>query len=313
MQILPCSHPKNLIQQIEPTKELLKHMDTRHPAVLESEGIRPADYHDGMVFRSAIESIRGTFAATTSPRTAFTNGILERMRQADLLRDWQAIGGRGRCDYSVMLLSGKKEVRVAIESKGGEGNSFNIGDRPNWSDEYVIWGHLDGAIVNQPAHGAASNLFTRLSAEIIANGKTVDAYVVLDRFCGTKIRPCPKMPKDSVGRLIPPPCVFLLPRGLPTAANPAPRRARLNEVPFINNMLALSGVPESEFSCHVKTVSIEVFKQQITRLDGSYKSVPIRRVTVYQGDTVLETKDMTITRGDKILEDSPTLRDKPAS
>jgi hypothetical protein len=312
MAILPCSHPENLIQQIEPTKELLKHMDARHPAVLESEGITPADYHDGMVFRSAIESIRGTFAATTSPRTAFTNGILERMRQANLVSNWQPIGGRGRCDYSVMLTSGKKEIRVAIESKGGEGNSFNIGDRPNWSDEYIIWGHLDGAIVNQPAHGAASNLFTRLSAEIIANGKTVDAYVVLDRFCGTKIRPCPKMPKDSVGRVIPPPCVFLLPRGIPTAANPSPRRARLNEVSFINNMLALSGVPESQFARHVKTVTIEVFKQQVVKRDGLYKSVPIRRVTVYQGDTVLETKDMTITRGDKILEDSPTLRDKPA-
>jgi hypothetical protein len=265
-----------------------------------------------MVFRSAVESIRGTFAATTSPRTAFTNGILERMRQADLLQSWQAIGGRGRCDYSVVLTSDKKDFRVAIESKGGEGNSFNIGDRPNWSDEYIIWGHLDGAIVNQPAHGAASNLFTRLTPEIIANGKKVDAYVVLDRFCGTRIRPCPKMPPDSVGTM-PPPCVFLLPRGIPSAKTRSPRLARLDEVQFINQLLALFNVKDADRTHHVKQVSIEVFRQRDRGGKNSYKDIPMRRVTVYQGDTELESHESRITRGETILTDMPLLRDRERS
>ena len=56
------------MRQIAPTKDLLSSLDTKHPDILRAEGIVPADYHGSMVFRSAIESIRGTFAATTSPR-----------------------------------------------------------------------------------------------------------------------------------------------------------------------------------------------------------------------------------------------------
>ena len=60
------------MRQIAPTKDLLTKLDTKHPDILRAEGIVPADYHGSMVFRSAVESIRGTFAATTSPRAQFT-------------------------------------------------------------------------------------------------------------------------------------------------------------------------------------------------------------------------------------------------
>jgi len=310
--ILPCSHPARLISQIEPTKELLLHLDTKHPAILKSEGVSPTDYHDGMVFRSAVESIRGTFAATTSPRLAFTARILDQMKQAALMEDWQAIGGKGRCDYSVRMKTAARDLRVAIESKGGEGNSFNIGDRPNWSDEYVIWGHLDGAIVHQPAHGAASNLFTRLSAEIVANGKHVDAYVVLDRFCGTRIRPCPKMPENSVGQ-VPPPCVFLLPRGVPTADEPEPPLAKESDVQFVNAMMTLFGVKAKDRARHIRRVGIEIYRLEDRKGSRFYRSVPMRKVVVYQGQEVLEAREMRITRGEHIFSDAPKLRDGPRS
>jgi len=308
MPILPCRHPEKLMRQIAPTRDLLTKLDTKHPDILRAEGIVPADYHGSMVFRSAIESIRGTLAATTSPRSQFTNAILARMKDAGLLTDWQSIGGRGRCDYNLVLPKGRGDWHVAVESKGGEGNSFNIGDRPNWADEYVIWGHLDGSIVNQPDYGASANLFTRLSAEIVANGKQVDAYVVWDRFCGTSIRPCPKMPGDGIGQ-IPPPCVFLLPRGVPTADEPSPRLARLDEVRLITAMLNLTGAKEAAWDVHVKRVGIEVYRKDSTQ----YKTVPMRRVTVYQGETVLEQKDIKITRGEHIFRDAPRLRDGPIS
>ncbi|MBM3332530.1 hypothetical protein FJY68_11905 [candidate division WOR-3 bacterium] len=308
MPILACKHPDQLMVQIEPTKALLANLDKSHPDILRAEGIVPADYHGSMVFRSAIESIRGTFAATTTPRAQFTNAILARMKEAGLLKDWQPIGGRGRCDYSLVLPKGRGDWHVAVESKGGEGNSFNIGDRPNWANEYIIWGHLDGAIVNQPDYGASANLFTRLSAEIVANGKTVDAYVVWDRFCGTSIRPCPKMPGNGIGK-IPPPCVFLLPRGIPTADEPRPRLARLDEVRFIKALLDMFGLKEAVWDVHVKRVGIEVYRKDSTE----YRSVPMRRVIVYQGETALEQKDIKITRGEHIFRDAPRLHDGPSS
>ncbi len=306
MPILPCSHPDELVRQIEPTKELLRKLDAEHPDLLEARGITPADYHGRLVFRSAVESIRGTFAATTSPRAGFTNGILEGLKKARAIGEWQSIGGRGRCDYNVLIASKPKGLKIAIESKGGEGNSFNIGDRPIWADEYVIWGHLDGAIVHQPSHGAESNLFTRLSAEIVANGKKVDAYIVLDRFCGTPIRPCPKMPDPASGR-IPPPCVFLLPRGVPSAAEPTPRRAKPTDVRFVNKMLAYFGVKPKDRGLHIRTVGIEVFRRASKK--KSYNAVPVRKVTVYQGRTVLESRELKITRGRDILRDVPLLRE----
>ena len=59
------------MRQIAATRDLLTNLDTKHPDILRAEGIVPADYHGSMVFRAAVESIRGTFAATTSPRAQF--------------------------------------------------------------------------------------------------------------------------------------------------------------------------------------------------------------------------------------------------
>jgi hypothetical protein len=59
----------------------------------------------------------------------------------------------------------------------------------------------------------------------------------------------------------------------------------------------------------VKRVGIEVYRKDSTQ----YKTGPMRRVTVYQGDAVLEQKDIKITRGEHIFHDAPRLRDKPGS
>jgi len=116
------------------------------------------------------------------------------------------------------------------------------------------------------------------------------------------------MPGDGIGQ-VPPPCVFLLPRGVPTADEPSPRLARLDEVKFIKAMLDLAGAKEAEWNIHVKRVGIEVYRKD----SAQYKTVPMRRVTVYQGDTVLEQKDIKITRGEHIFRDAPRLRDGPSS
>jgi hypothetical protein len=111
------------------------------------------------------------------------------------------------------------------------------------------------------------------------------------------------MPGDGVGQ-IPPPCVFLLPRGVPTADEPSPRLARLDEVRFITAMLNLTGTKEAAWDVHVKRVGIEIYRKDSTQ----YKSVPMRRVTVYQGDTVLEQKDIKITRGEHVFRGATPAR-----
>ena len=69
MDILPCKHDQSAVEQISPTIDLLKNLDTKYPQVLISENIVPEDYHDKKVFRSAIETIRGQFIASSGTGT----------------------------------------------------------------------------------------------------------------------------------------------------------------------------------------------------------------------------------------------------
>jgi len=59
--ILPCKHEERVTKQVRPAINLLSNLDSLHPDVLEQHGIEPDDYKGGLVFRSAIESIRGSF------------------------------------------------------------------------------------------------------------------------------------------------------------------------------------------------------------------------------------------------------------
>lgn len=63
---LPCEHRLQTIDQIPRTVDLLRRMDELHPDVLKGHGIEPTDYHGGLVFRSAVESIRGSYAASST-------------------------------------------------------------------------------------------------------------------------------------------------------------------------------------------------------------------------------------------------------
>ena len=64
--LFSCKNEERLTKQVQPTINLLTHMDELHPDVLLQHEIQPADYHKGLVFRSAIESIRGTFIASST-------------------------------------------------------------------------------------------------------------------------------------------------------------------------------------------------------------------------------------------------------
>jgi hypothetical protein len=61
-----------------------------------------------------------------------------------------------RWDFTALLDS--NPIReVAIEVKGGEGNSLNISNRPEHVMEFIIWCHLDGSLKHSPGRGTADN------------------------------------------------------------------------------------------------------------------------------------------------------------
>jgi hypothetical protein len=220
--ILPCKHENQVTSQVKPAIDLLNNMDVDHPDILVEHHIQPSDYKNGLVFRSAIESIRGTFiASSTTGREGLISEVLQNLLQNGRIAEYEQTGSSKRYDF-IVALQRNPDYIVALEVKGGEGNSINISDRPLWAKEFCVWCHLDGAIVNHPAHGAHS-ILNRLTNELIRRHKSVDALFFKDILCGTRTRPCPKYPgqENKIG-LHGAPDVFLFPQRIPSLDDPEP-------------------------------------------------------------------------------------------
>jgi hypothetical protein len=281
--LLPCQNDPSATNQILPAIELLRNLDREHPDVLKVHGMEPGDYHSKLVFRSAIESIRGTYIASSlTQRHGMVEAVLKTMKQTNLIADYQVRGTNQRFDFQVMLTTKPREM-VALEIKGGEGNSINISERPLWANEFIIWCHLDGAIVNQPSHGAASIIFNRIENEMIKRGKHVDVVVFKDARCHTPLRPCPKYGNNS-----PPtdlgvaPDIFLMPNVLPTEDNPEPDPHDLNTTRLPAKILTAHGVAPQNFDEHIWQVTITLVKNKEGRTS--------RETKVYHKGKLLEQR-----------------------
>lgn len=258
---LPCKHEEPVTKQVQPTIHLLTDMDELHPDILLQHEIQPADYKSGLVFRSAIESIRGTFiASSTSGREGLVRDVLENLRQRNCIVDFAQIGSRARHDFTVTL-ERDPDYFAALEVKGGEGNSINISERPLWAREFGVWSHLDGAIVNQPAHGAHS-IINRLTNELVRRRKQVDVLFFKDVLCGTRTRPCPKYPgrEEKIG-LEAAPDVFLFPQRVPSLDDPEPPVHTLDGLRLPRLLLELFGVGPTSHDRHVWRVHVRVVQR----------------------------------------------------
>jgi hypothetical protein len=279
--LLPCQNDPGATAQVTPAIDLLRNLDNKHPDVLKAHGVEPADYHSKLVFRSAVESIRGTYIASSlTQRQGLVATVLETMKQANLITAYQLQGAAQRFDFQVMLASQPKEM-VALEVKGGEGNSINISERPLWANEFILWCHLDGAIVNQPSHGAAAIIFNRVENEMVKRGKHVDVVVFKDARCNTPLRPCPKYKNKSPNTVLGvAPDIFLMPRVVPTEDTPEPEPHDLNTTRLPAKILAAHGVVPDDFDEHIWQVTIRLVKNG--------KGRTLRETKVYHKGKLLE-------------------------
>ena len=253
---LPCRHQQNVTQQVQPTIDLLGNLDLWHPDVLTQHSINPIDYKSGLVFRSAIESIRGTFiASSTTRREGLIRDLLENLIQRAAIANFEQLTNSRRYDFTIAF-NGHPQAFAALEVKGGEGNSVNLSERPIWAREFAVWCHLDGAIVNQPSKGAHS-IVSRLTSELVRRHKLVDVLFFKDILCGTRARPCPKYPgeEDSIG-LRAAPDIFLFPSAIPTTDNPAPDVHSLDSLTLPRLFLDLFDVPRDQQYKHVWEVHV---------------------------------------------------------
>lgn len=285
MNILPCHHDDSAARQIEPTVNLLKNLDTKYPQVLLAENIVPEDYHAKKIFRSAVETIRGQYIASSiTARHAMIRWVLEGIKNRGEIADFEHTGGTKRYDFEV-LFSLEPRTGGAIEVKGGEGNSVNISDRPIWAEEFLLWCHLDGAITNQPSHGAYSIIFNRLTSELVKRHKLVDALIIRDALCGTTLRPCPKHRKGIKPEQVAPD-IFLFPQRVPTPSDPRPPVHSLDTLRLPRMILDFFGVKASDYGRHLWEVHVELFSKMTKQ--GERAS---RRTTVYHQGRKLEERE----------------------
>lgn len=254
--VLPCIHKERITRQVRPTIDLLTNLDEWHPDVLLQHNIAPKDYKGALVFRSAIESIRGTFIdSSTVGREGFVRGILEELTTLRRIASYEHSGNRNRHDFTVAVTR-DPDYFAAIEVKGGEGNSINISERPLWAREFGVWCHLDGAIINSPAHGAKA-IIGRLTNELVSRRKHVDVLFFRDVLCGTSVRPCPKYPirpGDKGTRIAPD--VFLFPQRIPQESDPEPPVHTLETLKLPRLVLEMFGVPRDQEAAHIWQVHV---------------------------------------------------------
>lgn len=271
--VLPCQHDQSAVAQIEPAVNLLKNLDTKYPQVLTAENIYPQDYHGKKVFRSAVETIRGEYiSSSVKSRHALVAGVLEGLKRRQGIASFEHTGGRKRYDFEV-LFSLEPRVAAALEVKGGEGNSINISERPLWATEFLVWCHLDGAITNQPSHGAYAIIFNRITSELVKRHKLVDAVLFRDALCGSPLRPCPKHRRDVKPERLAPD-IFLLPQRVPSLDDPDPPVHSLDTLRLPRMILEFFGVKPRNHSDHIWEVHVSIRKTELReRLR--------RRTTVY--------------------------------
>jgi hypothetical protein len=263
---LPCANNEKVVAQVRPTIRLLSNLDKLHPEVLHQHDIEPVDYHEGLVFRSAIESIRGSFIASSTPaREQLVGRVLEMLKQANDVADYRRSGTRERYDFEIAVTR-EPDYFAVIEVKGGEGNSVNISERPLSAREFAVWCHLDGAVTNHPAHGAHA-IVNRLTNDLVRRDKQVDVIFFKDVLCGTRARPCPKYPgRETTIALGTAPDVFLLPTQRPTRFLPRPPVHSMTTLRLPATILRAFGVRDEHFHEHVWEVHVELIESRDKRL-----------------------------------------------
>ena len=223
------------------------------------------------IFHSAVERIRGQRSASMKEKRDFMANVLDFMKQRKAIADWEYKGTAERFDYVIEAADGKT---IVVETKGClDGNNTNIFQRPPNADEFYIWSLCQNS-ASDPRKNAWSGIHTRLSAEIVAKKELINGVIIWDMLCGTIGRPCPKLVANkkratTVGKLlVPPPCIYVLPKTLPDPRNnPSPDPWQPERLSFVRALFDALPCEKND------VVQVRIS----TRMDGA----DIQRQTTY--------------------------------
>jgi len=266
---------------VDGLKRILTNLPSRVPTLLGDLKIPPTDFD--LYFNAAIQSIRGTSAATTKQKRGFLESLLNLLGESKTIRNWEFVGTKGRQDYKVVLLNDRL---VCVEAKGcPDGNNMNIWERPAWADEFIVWSQCPMSLEKQPGEGVWSGIATRLLTKMAVERQQVDAFVFYDARCGSQQRRCWKQygllgvrttATDIVGQddrnWLPPPCIYLFPRTIPNPrTNRRPPLHSFETCQFATTLLRGFKVPRSAWPQYTHWATIEL-RQDVKAI---YKRIEI--------------------------------------
>ena len=281
MSVIPCEQDPRLRAEIERFAEVLK----TQAHTLGTHGLDEASFYDSPIFRGAIEKVRGEYSATMRGKREFVQHVLNHVEDRGLIKGWDRTRPKARNDYYVQLNSGRLAV---IDLKGClDGENTNKFERPAEADEFITWSLCTNSGAD-PRRNAWSGIHTRLSAEMISRRKRVDGVIIWDMICGTPGRPCPKIgAPDGAGRktsigpfTTPPPCIYVFPAEIPSAALPRAEAQPLESVELLAAFQKAFGGRDEE----INYVDFELSEQD----DELHRRTVIRRAGIVQ-----QASDMT--------------------
>ena len=275
MTVIPCEQDPRLRAEIERFAEVLK----TQAHTLGSHGLDEASFYNSPIFRGAIEKVRGEYSATMRGKREFVQHVLNHMEDRGFIAGWDRTRPKARNDYYVQLNGGRLAV---IDLKGClDGENTNKFERPTEADEFITWSLCTNSGAD-PRRNAWSGIHTRLSAEMISRGKRVDGVIIWDMICGTLGRPCPKLRaldsavrRTSLGPFTtPPPCIYVFPAEIPSAAIPQAKSQPLEKVELLAAFQKAFGGRDDE----INYVDFEVSEQG----DELFRRTVIRRAGMVQ-------------------------------
>ena len=284
MSVIPCEQDPALRRQIERFAEVLKTQAHK----LGDHGLTEKEFYASPIFRGAIQQVRGEFSATMRDKREFVQHVLNHMEDRGFIASWDRAKRGVLHDYVVNLKSGRTAI---IDLKGClDGDNTKLFERPSGADEFIIWS-LCTNVGADPRRNAWSGIHTRISAEIITRNQLVDGLVIWDMMCGTIGRSCPKLAQGSgvdrrtlIGPFcVPPPCIYLFPGSIPSAANPHVTAQSLSTVEILASFHACFGGRDDE----INHVSFDV---------AYHAEETMRRTTIERGGIVQHSSEMTAIR-----------------
>jgi hypothetical protein len=249
----PCRHagapPQSVIDKVSRVISALHH----DAAFLASRGLTPEEYLSALP--SVVETLRGSQSATSSDRRRFLVDIFRAMTSKGLLSKFE-MPSYG--DDTVYRLTVESFGDVAIIQKGcpdGAHSSVRW-SAPDWARETYLW-WLCSSQKSEPGEHIVKGI-NRLRQRFFSDAPdTVDGIIFHNDLCGSPQRPCPKMATaiDINGKMIPPPCVYVMPARRPGAVEWNWEGARRRAFPA--TLLALFNISADDAPAYVGYVGFQ--------------------------------------------------------